>query len=241
MPRSDPDLQPLSARSVALSLLLGAHPRPMGPGELIQRAESVGIGPATLRVALTRAVAAGDLRRVEGDYALGDRLIQRQQRQEEGVQDAARQWDGSWEMAVVVVSGRAGPERATLRRRLADQRMAELREGVWMRPANLSRSTDRANDVVLQRFSTRPKSDPAALAARLWDLEAWAAEGEALLGLLERTHNPALRLAAAARIVRHLGLDPLLPTELLPAEWPGERLRSAYAAYEVELTAYTER
>jgi phenylacetic acid degradation operon negative regulatory protein len=29
-------------------------------------------------------------------------------------------------------------------------------------------------------------------------------------------------------VVRHLQLDPLLPAELIPKEWPGQDLRNAY-------------
>ena len=37
---------------------------------------------------------------------------------------------------------------------------------------------------------------------------------------------PGFELSAS--VLRHLQLDPLLPTELLPATWPGERLRRRY-------------
>ncbi|QYJ03376.1 hypothetical protein KUV85_13700 [Nocardioides panacisoli] len=231
------DLAPLPARSVALSLLLGSHPDRMSPADLTRRGEHLGVPAPTMRVALTRAVAAGDLRRVDGDYALGERLAARQRRQDEGVDDAEAAWDGSWEMAVVVVTGRSGADRAALRDTLAGHRLAELREGVWTRPANLRRplAPGEASASVLQVFRATPAEDPATLAARLWDLAAWAADGEAMLDLLARTREPALRLAAAARIVRHLAADPLLPASLLPPDWPGPRLRTAYAAYQAEL------
>jgi phenylacetic acid degradation operon negative regulatory protein len=73
------------------------------------------------------------------------------------------------------------------------------------------------------------------LAARLWDLDAWVKEGEVLLDQLQSTTEPALRLAVAAHIVRHLTADPLLPSQLLPDRWPGPALRSAYADYQREL------
>jgi phenylacetic acid degradation operon negative regulatory protein len=229
------DLKPLPARSVVLSLLLGSHPDRMSPAQLTRAGEHFGIPAATLRVALTRAVAAGDLRRVDGDYVLGNRLIARQRRQDEGVEDAETAWDGSWEMAVVVVTGRTSSERAALREMLAGARLAELREGVWTRPANLRRARTYAADPVLTTFRTHPDDDPAQLARELWDLAHWASEGKALLRRLERTREPAPRLAVAARVVRHLTDDPLLPRQLLPAGWPGEELRATYAAYQEEL------
>lgn len=229
------DLKPLPARSVVLSLLLGSHPDRMSPAELTRAGEHFGIPASTLRVALTRAVAAGDLRREDSDYVLGDRLVARQRRQDEAVEDAETPWDGEWEMAVVVVAGRPGPERAALRDQLSAHRLAELREGVWTRPANLRRVPAYAGDPVLTVFRSRPEEDPSALSARLWELDTWAREGEALLELLDSTTDPAQRLAVAANVVRHLTADPLLPRELLPGGWPGRALRTAYAAYQREL------
>ena len=36
----------------------------------------------------------------------------------------------------------------------------------------------------------------------------------------------------SAAVLRHFGLDPLLPRELLPRHWPGERLRLEYDSYD---------
>jgi phenylacetic acid degradation operon negative regulatory protein len=235
-----PAAKPLPARSVVLSLLLGSHPDRMSPGQVTAAGEHFGIPASTMRVALTRAVAAGDLRREDGDYVLGERLVARQSQQDEAVEDASAQgaetaWDGTWEMAVVVVSGRSGSERAALREQLAGGRLAELREGVWTRPANLRRTPSYAGDPVLASFRVRPDDDPRQLARELWDLADWAATGRGLLRRLARTKAPAPRLAVAAHVVRHLTADPLLPRELLPADWPGAELRTAYADYQAEL------
>jgi phenylacetic acid degradation operon negative regulatory protein len=234
------DLAPLSARSVMLSLLLGSHPDRMSASELVRAGEHFGIPAATARVALTRAVAAGDLQRADGDsgqYLLGERLAARQRHQDEAVLDAETGWDGGWELAVVVVAGRTGAERAALRERLTSYRLAELREGVWTRPANLRRPRAYADEIVLSTFTALPDEDPAALARRLWDLRAWAADGRRLLARLEETREPTPRLAVAAHVVRHLAADPLLPAALLPADWPAAAMRAAYAAYQDELRA----
>jgi phenylacetic acid degradation operon negative regulatory protein len=36
---------------------------------------------------------------------------------------------------------------------------------------------------------------------------------------------------ATAKVIRHLLIDPSLPAELLPADWPGEELRERYAEF----------
>ena len=42
----------------------------------------------------------------------------------------------------------------------------------------------------------------------------------------------AYRFGLSVTVVRHLQLDPLLPVELLPQEWPGQDLRSAYRRFD---------
>jgi len=229
----------LPARSAVLSVLLGAHPARMSAADLVRAGSYLGIAETTLRVALTRAVASGDLIRTDGGYALGDRLEERQRRQDESVQNASEVWDGRWEQAVVVEAGRSAADRAALRAKLSQSHLAELREGVWMRPANRG-DRDLPDDRAVARFVVERADDPVGLAARLWDLGVWASHGRALLAELAATREPAMRLSVAADLVRHLLDDPLLPKQLLPTDWPGEQLRSTYAAYQDELiTAWT--
>lgn len=225
----------LSARSALLSLLLGAPGEGLTAQQLVRCGEHLGISEATVRVALSRAVAAGELTRSETTYRLGEQLLARRRRQEE--QDALVAWDGAWEVVVVTAVGRSSRDRSTTRTRLARARLAELREGVWMRPANLARSPGAGADDPLRLLRTEPVADPAGLAAELWDLEGWAASARDALALLERTAEPPRRLSVAAGLVRLLATDPLLPTVLLPPDWPAARARARYAAYQAELQA----
>ncbi|MCW2794671.1 PaaX family transcriptional regulator C-terminal domain-containing protein [Nocardioides sp.] len=229
-----PELKPLSARSAILSLMLG-WPRGMTARELARAGDYFGIAPSTVRVALTRAVATGELERDGSTYQLGERLLARRRRQDEHAAVVA--WDRTWEMAVVVTSGRPSGERAALRTELTAARLAELREGVWMRPANLSRTLPHADASALRTFRATPEQDPAALAAGLWDLGSWADEAAGAIDLLGSTTEPAERLAVAAHLVRHLAADPLLPPELWPDGWPAPQARAAYAGYQQELRA----
>lgn len=226
---------PLSARSVVLSLVLGAHPEPMTPAGLSRTATHFGVAPSTLRAAVARAAAAGDLVRDDAGYRLGARLLSREERQREAVEAVSALWDGQWELAVVVKSGRSGRERAALREELQRHRLAERREGVWMRPANLRRRATYGDDPVVMAGRCTLDEDPRTLAAELWDLEAWATTGERLLELMATVDEPARRLSVAAHLVRHLATDPLLPPDLLPPTWPGPTLRATYADYQAEL------
>ncbi|MFI1000510.1 PaaX family transcriptional regulator C-terminal domain-containing protein [Streptomyces galbus] len=233
-------LRPLSARSVVLSLLLGADPPELPVKDLVRLVEPFGIGGSSLRAALSRMVAAGDLRRADGVHGLSDRLLERRRRQDEAVHPRTRAWHGDWETAVITATGRGPAERADLRARLTDLRLAELREGVWLRPANLDRRLAAELPTALagavRCFTARPEEPAAELAAVLWPLDEWAATARTLLGRADRAEDPADRFTTYAAVVRHLRADPVLPAALLPADWPGTPLRAAYDRYRRELT-----
>ena len=226
----------LTARSVVLSVLLGAHPAWASAAELITLTSDFGIREQTLRVALTRMVGAGDLVRSADGYRLSDRLLARQRRQDDALDPRQRRWDGTWCTLVITSVGTDAKTRAALRTTLHDKRFGELREGVWMRPANLDlHLTGSLRDRV--RVLSARDDDPAGLVAALWDLPAWVAAGSRLLTDLSDAGDIPARFVAAAATVRHLLSDPVLPTELLPADWPGVDLRQAYHDFAAELVA----
>ena len=133
----------MTARSVVLSVLLGAHPAWASAAELIRLTDDFGIKEATLRVALTRMVSAGDLVRSADGYRLSDRLLARQRRQDDAMRPRLRSWQGTWTTLIVTSVGTAPRTRAMLRTTLHNKRFGELREGVWMRPDNLELDLDR--------------------------------------------------------------------------------------------------
>lgn len=227
-------MRPLSARSVVLSLLLGSHPPELPVSAIIDAGELFEITEPTLRVALTRMVANGDLDRTDGTYRLSARLLERQRRQDVAL-EAAGEWDGSWEMVVVTSTGRSAADRAGLRNELAELRLAELREGTWLRPANLSRALPSWPEDLISTFTTTPDGDPAHLANQLWELAAWNRTGTNLVSDIADARTAAERLTVAAAVVRHLRTDPALPPELLPANWIAPQLQASYAAYQREL------
>jgi phenylacetic acid degradation operon negative regulatory protein len=226
----------MTARSVVLSVLLGAHPAWATAGELVLLTGDFGIRESTVRVALTRMVSAGDLVRSADGYRLSDRLMARQRRQDDAINPRRRAWDGTWTTLVITSVGTEPRTRAALRNTLQNKRFAELREGVWMRPANVQVEL---GDEVTDRVRVLRARDeaPVELAARLWDLSGWAAAGREMLRAMTEADDAPGRFAAAASIVRHLLTDPVLPDELLPDRWPGAALRTAYEEFAAELVA----
>lgn len=237
-------LRPLTARSVVLSTLLGHHPPQLPARALVRVGALFGTAEGTIRVALTRMVAAGDLEQRGGAYRLTDRLLARQARQDDSRAPRTRSWDGGWEIAVVTTDRRAAPERAALRQAMAALRLAELREGTWLRPANLVRPRPSVAAEQCAWLTGEPEGDPARLAARLWDLDGWAARARLLAAALDGAagaDGPAERFTVAAASLRHLLTDPVLPARLLPPDWPGAGLRHRYDAFERDFQALLPR
>ncbi|MGE2689454.1 PaaX family transcriptional regulator C-terminal domain-containing protein [Mycolicibacterium pulveris] len=231
-----PRLSRMTARSVVLSVLLGAHPARATASELIRLTADFGIKESTIRVALTRMVSAGDLVRSSEGYRLSERLLARQRRQDDALNPPLRAWNGDWTTLVITSVGTDARTRAGLRMALHHNRFAELREGVWLRPDNLDMVSP-AGVLESVRVLRARDDDPAGLAARLWDLAGWAVAGHQLLDEITSASDIPGRFVAAAGIVRHLLTDPVLPAELLPKDWPGAALREAYTNFAAELSS----
>lgn len=258
---SGPDVpgRPLTARSVVASTLLGTEPPRLPVAFLVRTGALFGLAEGAVRTALSRMVAAGEaITDGDGWYELSGSLAERQARQRASRDAATVDWSGRWRMAVVVGGARAPAERAELRRAMQRLRVAELRDGVWLRPDNLDRTdVGRHGGVVdaqCQWFVVEPelgleRSD-AELAAELWDLPGWASDA---VDLRRRMHSLVDRLVAgdtaalaegfvlSAAVLRHLLADPLLPRELWPRGWPGDALRADYDRYDTAYRALLAR
>jgi phenylacetic acid degradation operon negative regulatory protein len=230
----------LTARSVIASTLLGTEP-PRLPGRVLVRVGDLfGISEGTVRTALSRMVANGELTTEEGSYQLsGPRLLERQSRQSASRRATRHRWHGAWVMAIVISDRRSPDARADLRSALESARLAELREGVWLRPDNIDVTWPAVVDEQCTVVHARDV-DPS-LAKRLWPLDEWAAEADELraeiarfVGPLEDADTGALAdgFVVSAAVLRHFQGDPLLPEELLPRDWPGAALREEYDRFD---------
>ena len=248
--------RPLTARSVLASTLLGTDPPRLPVSFLVRTGSLFGLTEGAVRTALSRMAAAGELHS-DGDgwYALTGDLVARQARQQQGRAAATSDdWSGRWTMAVVEAGARPAAERAELRAAMQRLRLAELREGVWLRPDNLDPERQPGASAVVaaqcRRFAVEPATSLDAteeqLVAQLWDLDGWSTDA---LDLRRRMHELLPRLQAgdsdalapgfvlSAAVLRHFGVDPLLPRELLPRRWAGAALRADYDRYDAAYRA----
>jgi phenylacetic acid degradation operon negative regulatory protein len=241
--------RPLSARSVLATALLGAPQPHLAVGELVAIASLFGISDGAARTCLWRMVSNGELVSDDGTYALAGGLLERRQRVDEASRiDDQAPWDGTWELAVVSLERRSAADRLALRKAATALHLAELREGVWIRPDNLDRDRLPTLRAVLDRqcvhFHNAATGIPVDTVRSLFGLDDWATDARRLtLAIRDEVEDLAYQFGLSVAVVRHLQLDPLLPAELIPQEWPGQDLRNAYRRlnekFKQRLSAFT--
>jgi phenylacetic acid degradation operon negative regulatory protein len=242
--------RPLSARSVLASALLGADQARLTVGQLVAMASLFGISAGAARTCLWRMVSNGELTSDDGSYALAGRLLDRRERVDEAsrITDVVEpRWDGTWELAIVSLERRPAADRLELRKAATALHLAELREGVWIRPDNLDPQRLPTLRAVLDQQCTHfhgAATDITADTMRsLFCLEAWAEDARTLIDAMtseldtpgtgsDETERFRYRFALEIAVVRHLQLDPLLPVELIPNRWPGRALRETYRRFD---------
>lgn len=155
--------------------------------ELVAVAALFGISDGAARTCLWRMVCNGELTAEGGCYALAGRLAERRQRIDEAsrIDDAATVgWDGTWELAIVSLERRSVADRLELRKAAMALHLAELREGVWIRPDNLDPQRFPASRSVLDRQCTHFHGAATDIAAdkmrSLFCLDEWADDARAL-------------------------------------------------------------
>ncbi len=203
-----------------------------------------GINENRARVALSRMAARGEVvADGQGRYRLGGRLLERSGRLTVSRSAATGPFSGEWHVVVVTAAGDTPATRRARRHELRRARLGELRDGTWVRPANLELALDGPTAAATTTFLARPQAEPARLAAIAFDLEGWARRATHLCRVLENMTLDGPRALAEgfecdAEVLRHLQRDPLLPAEILPGDWPGPLLRARFDEFDV---AYRRR
>jgi phenylacetic acid degradation operon negative regulatory protein len=234
----------LSARSVLATALLGADQPHLTVGELVAIGSLFGISDGATRTCLWRMVSNGELVSDDGTYALAGPLLERRRRVDEAAHldgSAALPWDGTWELAVVSLERRSAADRLALRKAAGALHLAELREGVWIRPDNLDPERLPTSRAVLDRqcvhFHGAATDIDSGIVRSLFALDDWAADARRLTAAMhdaldDATADFTSQFTLSITVVRHLQLDPLMPDEFIPRDWPGDDLRSVYRRFD---------
>lgn len=161
-----------------------------------------------------------------------------------GLGQRSEDWDGSWLVLLASVPESQRAVRGPLGVRLGWAGFGSLGQGVWLSPR-----VDREAEVVrvladvavegvtLFRSEMTDVGDATDLARRAWQPDELAAEYEMFLSTVERLspHDAASTTGDLIRLVdawrRFPLLDPDLPAELLPPDWPGHVAAQAFSRH----------
>ncbi|MFC7302795.1 PaaX family transcriptional regulator C-terminal domain-containing protein [Streptomyces monticola] len=238
-------------------------PGPVPVAELIRLLAAVGVDAPSVRSSVSRLKRRGLLvpertRDGAAGYALSDDARQLLDDGDRRIYAHEEPKTGEgWVLAVFSVPESERHKRHVLRSRLAGLGFGTAAPGVWIAPAHLHEETRHT----LDRLQLSPYVDlfrgehlgfaaTADAVARWWDLAAVAARHEQF----RDRHEPVLRawetrddtppedayrdyLLALDSWRRLPYIDPGLPAELLPADWPGTRSAEVFAALDARLRA----
>jgi phenylacetic acid degradation operon negative regulatory protein len=223
-----------TARSLILSVLLGSHPPRLSVTSLIAFCSMFDVAPGTVRTALSRMVAAGELDPYGHDhggrYQVTGELLERQRQQDVGRTAPGDRWDGTWWTAIALADSRTVAERRRFRSTMLGAKMGELRPAVWMRPANIA--GPRADEELMVSRGEPAAGTAPELVERLWDLATLDERARVLLAAIgaESADLPR-RFIALAACLQYLRTEPQLPRPLAPAR-TAEELRRRYGPAE---------
>ncbi|HEY5949428.1 MAG TPA: hypothetical protein VIV40_28230 [Kofleriaceae bacterium] len=192
----------ITAKRVVLELLTAADSHQGSIANLVAAADVLGIDPGSVRVAVTRLVAAGTLEPIgRGDYRLSaaTRALTAQVTSWRDLESQVRAWDGSWACVHLGELGRT--DRSAVRKRDRALRLygfRELARGLMVRPDNLVGGVE-----ALRGKLVSLGVEPAAIVFRAIDFDA--ATDRRASGLWARDRLTASYQQTTARIERFIG------------------------------------
>ena len=169
-------------------------------------------------------------------------------------------WDGYWHLIGFEIPERRRGARDALRGLLVESGAAPVQSGLYLHAGDLSDFVRQlashlgvsgtVTSFVTATIQVGEHTRPADIVNRLWPLASLADRYDAieqrLISIVE--HAPitdddmlaASMFSATLDTEAVLRSDPLLPAELLPADWAGERARRAFRAAHSAVTAHSE-
>jgi phenylacetic acid degradation operon negative regulatory protein len=255
LPPSTPHARPRSGESARslLNTLLGEFVFRAGgsawTSTFLEALGLLGVEEKAARQALARSAAEGWLQREREGRRVRWRLTPAgMQRCIDGTAriagfgSARTNWDGQWLLLIVSVPEEQRALGHRLRRRLTWAGFGSLGQGTWITPhADLEVEATR----ILDELETLPHTLSFVsrfgkiglegdLVAEAWDIEELAARYREFIERFRkvRVRDDASAFVAQTRLIhewrRFAFLDPVLPVELLPANWIGSQAKALY-------------
>lgn len=250
-----------SARSLLLTVL-GEYVLPRGgtvwTSTLLEALSLFGVEDKAARQALARAAKAGWLasERVgrEARWRLtqqGTLLLAEGSGRIYAFDPARRDWDGTWLVLVISIPEERRADRHVLRTRLAWAGFGSLGQGVWLSPDTGRQSViepiceglQRPTRLVCFIAELGEIGDAAELVHDAWNLEDLEQRYQAFTTEFTgaAAPEPSAAFTVQTRLVHEWRkfpfIDPGLPTDLLPSDWPGHRAHALFRQLHEQLAA----
>ncbi len=139
------------------------------------------------------------------------------------VKIASSKWDGKWRAVIFDIKEVSHSTRTVLRNKLRELGFGMLQESVWITPHDFGRdmaeyleSVRLSDEVFVLEVSGIVAGNARTLINKIWDLEK-----------INEGYREVVEKPSKQKFLETLLIDPLLPKELLPNGWMGEKARKA--------------
>ncbi len=216
---------------------------------------SLGLSAPAVRQAVSRMTRQGWLRaRREGNrayYAVTERGRRRIDELSPRIYGPVIEWDGRWRLLSYSIGEAHRKRRERLRKELSALGWAQLSPSTWISPSDTlvaareaARATRTFDAVNLFASEYRGPLSDRALLERCWNVAEIASTYRAFIARYEprlRREQDRKDMTDEAALIERLWLvydyrkfayvDPGLPSELLPAHWPGTAAAALFREY----------
>jgi phenylacetic acid degradation operon negative regulatory protein len=234
-------------------------------GGLIRLMASFGVSPQAVRQAVSRMTRQGWLvARREGNLAFYLVTARGRRRIEElspRIYGPVIEWDGRWRLLSYAVGETQRQARERLRKELAALGWAQLSSSTWISPSDAldpareaAAATVAPDAIHLFESEYRGPLSDRALLERCWNVESIASAYREFIS----RYRPRFHLEISGDALGDEGafverlwlvhdyrkfayLDPGLPSELLPAHWPGTAAAALFREYYAALDKKSQR
>ena len=234
-------------------------------GALIRLMSSFGVSAPAVRQAVSRMARQGWLvaRRVRNRafYSVTERGRRRIEELSPRIYGPVIEWDGRWRLLSYAIGEAHRKRRERLRKELSALGWAQLSPTTWISPSDTlvaageaARSTRTLDAVNLFTSEYRGPLTDRELLERCWNVAEIAAAYREFIARYEprlRRERERNDLSDEAAFVERLWLvhdyrkfvylDPGLPSELLPAHWPGTAAAALFREYYAAIDAKSQR
>jgi phenylacetic acid degradation operon negative regulatory protein len=143
-----------------------------------------------------------------------------------------KSWDGFWRLAVFEVPESRRSERDRLRRRLIRFGCGRFQDSLYLTPFDWEPAV-LGKMVVLIEAKQKNLGNPQALAARIWPLDQIAKQYRQVIdrlttrfGIKDKLKRDQFFKRVNQDYLEAFLADPLLPSELLPPDWPAQKAQA---------------